>query len=98
MKPKGDVNGYPLNAITGRYYTAAEQKDKFGYDYKLIVYNITDDNDTEVCVSQLNSYIKGTLVDNGLKNHDIISSKTSTDKGKNTCKKQVCNQQEISQL
>ncbi|WP_455541186.1 competence protein CoiA family protein [Prevotella fusca] len=29
--------------------------------------------------------------DNGLKNHDIISGKTSTDKGKNTCKKQVCN-------
>ena len=31
--------------------------------------------------------------DNGLKNHDIISDKTSTDKGKNTYKKQVCNQQ-----
>ena len=31
--------------------------------------------------------------DNGLKNHDIISGKTPTDKGKNTCKKQVCNQQ-----
>ncbi|GAB6963764.1 hypothetical protein JCM17724A_25130 [Prevotella fusca JCM 17724] len=30
---------------------------------------------------------------NSLKNHDIISSKTPTDKGKNTCKKQVCNQQ-----
>jgi len=31
--------------------------------------------------------------DNGLKNHDIISDKTPADKGKNTCKKQVCNQQ-----
>ena len=31
--------------------------------------------------------------DNGLKNHDIISDKISTDKGKNTYKKQVCNQQ-----
>ena len=31
--------------------------------------------------------------DDGLKNHDIISDKTPTDKGKNTCKKQVCNQQ-----
>ena len=98
MKPKGDVNGCPLNAITGRYYTAAEQKDKFGHDYKLIVYNITGDNNTEVCVSQLNSYSKGTLVDNGLKKHDIISGKTSTNNGKNTHKKQVCNQQEISQL
>ena len=31
--------------------------------------------------------------DNRLKNHDIISDKTPTDKGKNTHKKQVCNQQ-----
>ena len=31
--------------------------------------------------------------DKGLKNHDIISGKTPTDKGKNTCKKQDCNQQ-----
>ena len=31
--------------------------------------------------------------DNGLKNHDIISGKIPADKGKNTCKKQVCNQQ-----
>ena len=31
--------------------------------------------------------------DNRLKNHDIISGKTPTDKGKNTYKKQVCNQQ-----
>ena len=32
-------------------------------------------------------------VDNSLKNHDIISGKIPTDKGKNTCKKQVCNRQ-----
>ena len=31
--------------------------------------------------------------DNGLKNHDILSGKTSIDKGMNTCKKQVCNKQ-----
>ena len=30
---------------------------------------------------------------NGLKNHDIISDKIPTDKGKNTCKKLLCNQQ-----
>ena len=29
--------------------------------------------------------------DDGLKNHDIISGKIPADKGKNTCKKQVCN-------
>ena len=33
------------------------------------------------------------IADNRLKNHDINSDKTSTDKGKNTRKKQVCNQQ-----
>ncbi len=33
-----------------------------------------------------------------LKNHDIISDKTSTDKGKNMYKKQVCNQQKINWL
>ena len=31
--------------------------------------------------------------DNSLKNHDIISGKIPTDKGKNTCKKLLCNQQ-----
>ena len=31
--------------------------------------------------------------DNRLKNHDIILNKTPKDKGKNTCKKQVHNQQ-----
>ena len=31
--------------------------------------------------------------DKALKNHDIISDKTSTDKGKNMYKKQVCNRQ-----
>ena len=33
------------------------------------------------------------FTDNRLKNYDIILGKTPTDKGKNTCKKQVCNQQ-----
>ena len=33
------------------------------------------------------------IADNVLKNHDIILNKTPKDKGKNTCKKQVCNQQ-----
>ena len=33
------------------------------------------------------------FADKTLKNHDITSGKTSTNKGKNTCKKQVCNQQ-----
>ena len=31
--------------------------------------------------------------DNSLKKHDIISDKRPADKGKNMCKKQVCNQQ-----
>ena len=31
--------------------------------------------------------------DNELKNHDIISGEAPTNKGKNTCKKQVHNQQ-----
>ena len=30
---------------------------------------------------------------NGLKKHDIITGKIPADKDKNTCKKQVCNQQ-----
>jgi len=34
--------------------------------------------------------------DKGLKNHYIISKKTSITNGKNTYKKQVCNQQEIN--
>ena len=33
------------------------------------------------------------IADNRLKNHDIILNKTPKDKGKNTCKKQVHNQQ-----
>ena len=37
-------------------------------------------------------------VDKILKNHDINSDKTSNSKDKNTCKKQVCNQQRVSQL
>ena len=35
-------------------------------------------------------------VDNALKNHYINSSKTPINKDKNTYKKRVCNQQEIS--
>ena len=35
-------------------------------------------------------------VDNALKNHYINSNKTSINKDKNTYKKRVCNQQEIS--
>ena len=35
-------------------------------------------------------------VDKALKNHYINSSKTSINKDKNTYKKRVCNQQEIS--
>ena len=35
-------------------------------------------------------------VDKSLKNHYIISGKTSIKDGKNTYKKQVCNQQEIN--
>lgn len=35
-------------------------------------------------------------VDKVLKNHDINSDKTSNNKGKNACRKYVCNQQRIS--
>ena len=34
--------------------------------------------------------------DKDLKNHYINSKKTSTNNGKNTCKKQVCNHKEIN--
>ena len=36
------------------------------------------------------------FVDKFLKNHDINSNKTSKNKGKKTCKNQVCNQQRIN--
>ena len=36
------------------------------------------------------------IADKGIKNHYIISNNTSTNNGKNTCKMQVCNQQEIN--
>ena len=36
------------------------------------------------------------FVDKVLKNHDINSNKTSKNKGKKTCKSQVCNQQRIN--
>ena len=38
------------------------------------------------------------LVDSGLKNHYIISDKTSINNGKNIYKKHVCNQQRINWL
>ena len=36
------------------------------------------------------------FVDEVLKNHDINSNKSSKNKGKKTCKNQVCNQQRIN--
>lgn len=36
------------------------------------------------------------FVDKVLKNHDINSDKISKNKGKKTCKNQVCNQQRIN--
>ena len=63
LQPKGETYGYAMNSIDGRYYTVAEHKDKCGYDYKLITYNIEGDNDTEILVSQMNSYRQGMLID-----------------------------------
>lgn len=63
MQPKGETYGYDMNSIDGRYYTVAEHKDRYGHDYKLIIYNIRGDNDMEILVSQMNSYKQGTLID-----------------------------------
>lgn len=63
IRPKGNMYGYVINVIDGRYYTVAKHRDKCGYDYKLIVYNIDGENNTEILVSQINSYRKGSLVD-----------------------------------
>ena len=60
---KGDTHNYDLNSLDGRYYTVAEHKDRNGYDYKLIVYNAGGDNDTEILVTQLNSYKQGKPID-----------------------------------
>ena len=60
---KGDTYNYDLNSLDGRYYTVAERKDRNGYDYKLIVYNAGGDNDTEILVTQLNSYKQGKPID-----------------------------------
>ena len=43
-----------------------------------------------------NTFMLIKFVDNVLKNHYIISYKTSISKDKKTCKKWVCNQQGIS--
>lgn len=54
----------------------------------------TDSQDSLGCLFYLSSDTENLFIliyrkfgDNILKNHDIISSKTLTDKGKNTCKK-----------
>ena len=60
---KGDTYNYDLNSLDGRYYTVAERKDRNGYDYKLIVYNAGGENDTEILVTQLNSYKQGKPID-----------------------------------
>ena len=60
---KGDTYNYDLNSLDGRYYTVAEHKDRNGYDYKLIVYNAGGDNDTEILITQLNSYKQGKPID-----------------------------------
>lgn len=60
---KGETYGYAMRSIDGRYYTVAERKDKYGYNYKLIAYNVGGENDTEILVSQLNSYRQGTPID-----------------------------------
>ena len=60
---KGDTYNYDLNSLDGRYYTVAERKDWNGYDYKLIVYNAGGENDTEILVTQLNSYKQGKPID-----------------------------------
>lgn len=63
LRPKGETYGYATNSNDGRYYTVAKHKDRYGYDYRLITYNIEGENDTEILVSQLNSYQQGTLID-----------------------------------
>ena len=60
---KGETYDYPMNSINGRYYTVAEHRDKHGHDYKLIIYNIEGDNDTEILVTQINAYRLGVPVD-----------------------------------
>ena len=61
--PQGEKYNYTLTSTDGRYYTVAEYKAGNGYAYKLIVYNVTGDNDTEILVTQINSYKHDSLVD-----------------------------------
>ena len=63
LQPKGETYGYAMNSVNGQYYTVATHKDKYGYDYKLITYSIRGENDTEILVSQLNSYKKDMPID-----------------------------------
>ena len=60
----------------------------------------TDSQDSFGCLFYLSSDTEHLTIlihrkfgDKILKNYDIISDKTSTNKGKNTCKKKVCNRQ-----
>lgn len=52
----------------------------------------------DVFTEAKHSFLLIKFVDNVLKNHYIFLSKTSISKDKNTCKKWVCNRQEISWL
>ena len=61
--PQGEKYNYSLISIDGRYYTVAEYKDKNGFTYKLIVYSVIGDNDTEILVTQINSYQQESLID-----------------------------------
>ena len=61
--PQGEKFYYSMTSTDGRYYPVAEYKAGNGYAYKLIVYNVTGDNDTEILVTQINSYKHDSLVD-----------------------------------
>ena len=51
-----------------------------------------------IFIGQQYYFITSKAADKTLKNHYIISNKTSINNEKNTNKKQICNQQEISLL
>lgn len=61
--PQGEKFYYSMTSTDGRYYPVAEYKDRNGHAYKLIVYNVMGDNDTEILVTQINSYKQDSLVD-----------------------------------
>lgn len=61
--PKGDNYGCNMISTDGRYYPVATYKYKGGQAYKLIVYHITGDSDTDILVTQLNSYKQDSLID-----------------------------------